>query len=133
MIAKRCFFGAALAALLLISEPSAGAPALHTTMYGVSFSGNEFWERCRSNGPEKAHCLGYVMGLMDGIAVLQNALARDRASYPNWTPICTPTGVTGDELVTVLVDYLDDNPDVRRQGVIGLFVRAVRQAWPCEG
>ena len=126
--------GIAVAVLLVVSVPFARAEStqLHTSLYGMTMTGQLFWKNCRSVRAEKARCLGYVMGLMDGLAIMQNALARERATYPSWSPVCTPRDVTGDEAVTVLVNYLRRHPDSRNQPALALFLRAVRESWPGE-
>ncbi len=90
-------------------------------------TGNEFLEMCRGNNFEQGYCLGYIVGLGDGISGLQ-ILEVDRS---RWSPICRPKGVTAAQLRDVVVKYIDDHPEERHTVMMVLAVVAMRAAWPC--
>ncbi len=72
-------------------------------------TGNEMLEMCRGGNTEQGVCFGYIVGLSDGIAVLQMSLGK------HWQPICKPRKVTSHQLRDVVVKYLDDHPEKRHE------------------
>jgi len=124
--------GAAVVALLFFPMQPAHAEKPDTSLFGLRISGEDFLKTCRGTDASRSQCLGYVMGLSDGIAIFQNALAKGRASYANWNAICTPDTVSGHEIVAALVEFLEVNPESRQQPIVVLFTRALRKNWPCD-
>ncbi len=81
-------------------------------------SGNELHETCASGSAvDKALCLSYVMGVLDGSRFLDQ-------------PLKTPTGATGGQVRDVVSKYLADHPEVREQPARTLVKSAVMDAWP---
>ncbi len=81
-------------------------------------SGNELHETCASGSAvDKALCLSYVMGVLDGSRFLDE-------------PLKTPTGATGGQVRDVMSKYLADHPEIREQPARVLVKSAVVDAWP---
>ncbi|MCW0220656.1 MAG: Rap1a/Tai family immunity protein [Prosthecobacter sp.] len=95
-------------------------------------TGNEFSSKCAvRDQPDGAllHigvCLGYTMGLSDGLSLLQLG-KPDR-----WTPICIPEGVNIGQKRDVILDYIAKNPANRHEMISMLAIMAWRSAWPCS-
>jgi len=66
---------------------------------------------------DKALCLSYVMGVLDGSRFLDQ-------------PLTTPVGATGGQVRDVVSKYLADHPEVREQPARMLVKSAVVDAWP---
>ncbi len=81
-------------------------------------SGNQLHDTCSSGtAVDKALCLSYVMGVLDGSRFLDQ-------------PLKTPTGATGGQVRDVVAKYLDDHPETREQPARTLVKAAVVEAWP---
>lgn len=81
-------------------------------------SGNELHDTCSSGtAVDKALCLSYVMGVLDGSRFLDQ-------------PLKTPTGATGGQVRDVVAKYLEDHPETREQPARTLVKSAVVEAWP---
>lgn len=81
-------------------------------------SGNELHETCASGSAvDKALCLSYVMGVLDGLRFLD-------------LPLKTPVGATGGQVRDVVSKYLADHPETREQPARVLVKSAVVDAWP---
>ena len=94
-------------------------------------TGNKFLaDYCRDpNEFGSGLCIGYVMGLSDGIAVQQDLLLNKPRIL--WQNICRPEGVTSGQLRDVVVKYVEDHPEKRHEPVWLLAIVAMRSAWPC--
>ncbi|MBB3861925.1 hypothetical protein GGQ88_003215 [Novosphingobium hassiacum] len=81
-------------------------------------SGNQLHDTCSSGtAVDKALCLSYVMGVLDGSRFLDQ-------------PFKTPTGATGGQVRDVVAKYLEDHPETRDQPARTLVKAAVIGAWP---
>lgn len=81
-------------------------------------SGNQLHDTCSSGtAVDKALCLSYVMGVLDGSRFLDQ-------------PLKTPTGATGGQVRDVVAKYLEDHPETREQPARTLVKSAVVDAWP---
>lgn len=81
-------------------------------------SGNQLHDTCSSGtAVDKALCLSYVMGVLDGSRFLDQ-------------PLKTPTGATGGQVRDVVAKYLEDHPETRDQPARTLVKAAVVGAWP---
>jgi hypothetical protein len=89
-------------------------------------TGQKFYETCNSKGlAETSLCLGYTMGLSDGLSMLQMNPLGD------FKPICIPTKATAGQQRDVIVNYLANNPAIRHHSIGILSIAAWRNAWPC--
>jgi hypothetical protein len=61
------------------------------------------------------HCVGLIEGLV--------------YAHPM---ICTPPGVTKQQAVRVVVQYIDQQPARLHESFIDLALEALRRAWPCK-
>lgn len=81
-------------------------------------SGNQLHDTCASGtAVDKALCLSYVMGVLDGSRFLDQ-------------PLKTPVGATGGQVRDVVAKYLDDHPALRDQPARTLVKSAIVDAWP---
>jgi hypothetical protein len=72
------------------------------------------------SGTGKAHVRGYCVDLVMGIA-------RD-AYAPR---ICLPRGFTDEQIVRVVVQYIDSQPARLHEDFVLLATEALRKTWPC--
>jgi|SRR6516225_3585067 hypothetical protein len=70
-------------------------------------------------------CLGYVLGYYDAVAAWQD-VSEDTA------PVCTPSGVTAQQMHEVLLKFIKANPQSRQEPLTHLALMAYAQAWPCQ-
>lgn len=65
---------------------------------------------------------GFAKGLCMGLVGSQL-----KASY-----LCPPEGVTTEQAVRVVVDYIDGNPAVGAENFVIVAAQGLRKAWPCR-
>ncbi len=112
-----------MSAIKLRPAIAMGAVSLGLTFSAVPahaewMSGNELHETCASGSAvDKALCLSYVMGVLDGARFLDQ-------------PLKTPTGATGGQVRDVVSKYLANHPESREQPARKLVKAAVVDAWP---
>lgn len=117
-------FSALLVLTLRVQVSAASAQELSKT-------GRDLVEACRAlatgekppadNAFQIGTCLGEIKAL--------NWLAPGVAD-PNLRS-CVPANVTDIEIASIIVDYLDRNPDRLREPFQGLALEALAGTWPC--
>ncbi|WP_416832988.1 MAG: Rap1a/Tai family immunity protein [Erythrobacter sp.] len=120
----------AVAAMLQPNSASAQSSFLAT--------GNDFMETCGSSEElESLVCLGYVRGYVTGhISGTLNA----RSFQQTWTPdaplvtdtFCLPDGFNYQQVVDVILRFLEENPAIRHEPLGLLIHLAMRQNFPCS-
>jgi hypothetical protein len=88
------------------------------------YSANYVMPGCRDfirAGTANAHLRGYCVDLVIGVA-------RD-AYAPG---ICLPQEVTDEQIVRVVVQYIDSQPARLQEDFVVLATEALRKAWPCQ-
>jgi hypothetical protein len=92
-----------------------------------SFSGNAVMPGCRSLLEERqavwfkeGQCLGIIRGLADSFYL------------PPPSPFCVPHGATNEQMVRVVVSYIDRHPEKMHLNFTNLAYNALREAWPCK-
>jgi hypothetical protein len=95
------------------------AQAAQATAY---LNGNELYSACQS---DKSVCGYYVAGVSDTHDALQ-AVGRSPRT------ICTPSGVTLEQMTDVVIAYLRDRPDQRHNQAGALALTALRRTFPCR-
>lgn len=79
-------------------------------------------EQLLSEWPKvKLFVLGYVTGISDAGHLGQPARMR----------YCTPAGATTGQMVDVVLQFLEANPQRRQEGASHLVRESFRQSWPC--
>jgi Rap1a immunity proteins len=68
-----------------------------------------------------AHLRGYCVDLAIGVA---------RDAYP--PRICLPREVTDEQIVRVVVQYIDSQPARLQEDFVRLATEALRKTWPCK-
>jgi hypothetical protein len=91
--------------------------------------GNRFYALCgdavgQTADPGRIVCLAYVKGLYDMAGYLQPA---SKAGL-----VCAPDGVTMDQYLDILLNYLRDNPERRQTLTAELMWEAASKAYPCS-
>jgi len=76
---------------------------------------------------EEGVCVGIVKGLWTG-AVGQAILARK--GDPDL--LCIPPKTTYDQVVRVVIKYIDRHPGEKHSGFEFLALSAMQEAWPCK-
>jgi hypothetical protein len=105
-----------LSVLILLA---AASPASGATRVTAFMDGNELLQTCRDREPA---CLPYVIGVADALEMVSRRL----------TNICRPDGVTPEQLLDVLISWLEDNPAERHRPAAKLAGMAYAGAWPCN-
>jgi len=67
--------------------------------------------------------MGYIFGSLDMARGLNKMLKGDM--------VCEPSGVTGDQLVTMAVKYLSDHPEELHYSAASLILDIYTRAFPC--
>lgn len=81
--------------------------------------GNDLLQNCQN--PDVA-CVSYVSGVADTLEMVA----------PHLTNICRPGAVTVDQLVDVLIAWLEEHPAERHRPAAKLAGMAFTEAWPCN-
>lgn len=68
-------------------------------------------------------CRGYILGIVDEMVV---------ASFQNHTALCIPTNADDDQLIRVVVKYLNDNPATLNVPASMLVMKSMNEAFPCK-
>lgn len=109
---------------------------LPTLVGAATLTNGDLLSRCepyvtgRTSGKqlEVSHCFGYVVGYAEGATM--GALAVNGGSIVNMA-FCTPDTVTTDQMVRVIVRYLQQHPEqLHLSSAIGAEA-ALKEAFPC--
>jgi hypothetical protein len=82
--------------------------------------GNDLYPGCQKT-PDNG-CFAYLSGVADALEMVA----------PRLTNICRPKGVTIDQMMDVLIDWLEDHPAERHRPAAKLAGLAFAEAWPCN-
>jgi hypothetical protein len=81
----------------------------------------------------------YMMrGCRDAVALKDNALSGmcvgtiDGVSFGSAATICAPSAVTVEQLLRVVVQYVDNRPTRMHESFKVLALEALTAAWPCK-
>jgi len=92
---------------------------------GVFLTGNGLYAECTSgNSADQADCLGYITGVYDGIALMQDV--------DNKHLICIPQGVIRGQIKDIAIAYLRDHPATRQESAAPIVANALLAAYPCS-
>ena len=88
-----------------------------------SITGHRLLNWCRSEQatPLWMLCLGYVAGVSDHLERVEGA-----GRY------CPPEGISDEEEREIVVAFLDENEELRRNSALDLIVESLRKAYPCS-
>lgn len=105
-----------LAVVAIFGAASFGLAA--TPAHAEWMSGNELHDMCSaSSAVDRALCLTYVMGVLDGVQYLES-------------PPRTPKGATGGQVRDVVTKYMVDHPESRDLPARTIVRSSVIDAWP---
>jgi hypothetical protein len=76
------------------------------------------------------HCLGYLRGAMDVYGEWDEFNTKRHGNNPS--PVCLPINVTTNEIVMVVVKYLNDYPNKLHEDRSLLVLFALSDAYPCK-
>jgi hypothetical protein len=80
-------------------------------------------EKAENSGTKMGECLGMILGAR----YVRDILPVER---PNCREV--PKGVTTEQLMRTVINYLDKNPDRLDQYFLHVAIDAILQAWPCQ-
>ena len=107
--------GIVAAALFAISM----TPACASDTMDVYLTGDDLLAECRTS---LLFCTGYAMAVADALSAGE--------VIAGWEA-CPPDDVTYEQIVNVIVDYLNDNPDTLGEAAVALTAVAFHEAFPC--
>ena len=107
---------AAVAILLALTMP---VSAEVTDSANFLLPGCKALSRERESTPEwrRILCLAYIQGLVSGVGGKET---------------CPPKEVTGDQVVAVVVKYIEARPERMHEQFGKLALEALEEAWPCK-
>jgi|SRR6516162_3053430 hypothetical protein len=106
--------------LLLLCTSSSPA---QTVKVGTHRTATKLQDLCREHAGE---CLGYIQGAADGFA-----FAMAHGWVPTSWKACTPKGVTGNGLVRVFLEFIDNHPEQLSYSAADVVWNAMAAAYPC--
>lgn len=74
-------------------------------------------------------CIGYLEGGLTGLELANDAAKKMKP--PVALGFCLPDKVTNGQMARVLVSYLERNPARLHEPTLGLYLRALVEAFPC--
>jgi hypothetical protein len=92
----------------------------------ADMTGNDLKGYCASYpqvNQQTAACMGYIVGSLD--------MARGLNKVLKGGIVCEPPGVTGDQLVSMVVKYLSDHPADLHFSAASLIFNMYTGAFPC--
>jgi Rap1a immunity proteins len=109
-------------------------------------SANAILPACRAflgSGPPANYLAGgYCSGVVAGIAFMAQTSnvglsafsgdGKSRALKDRWTSLCVPNGVIREQVVRVVVRYIDVRPGRMHEDFMSLALEALFDAWPCR-
>lgn len=102
------------------TEPAESAAKAEAPLIPAFFTAETLYDICTR--PNAGQCSMYITGTVDGMFLLE--AARGRESF------CLPQ-MTNREAADAVVDYLDDNPDVRGKAASAAIYEALTETFPC--
>ena len=107
-------------AVILVTVLGAYPALVQEDIYSAKF----VMPGCRDflgTGTSSAHVGDYCVGLVTGVA-----------RYAYEPSICLPRDVTDEQIVRVVVQYIDSQPARLQEDFVLLATEALRKAWPCK-
>jgi Rap1a immunity proteins len=71
------------------------------------------------------NCMMYILGVTDQAAI-------DQGRYKNPITYCTPKGVTYSQILSVVSQYIQNNPSQSHRPAVFSVMEALEKAWPCK-
>ena len=92
----------------------------------ADMTGNDLKEYCQfypRHTESTALCMGYIGGSLD--------MTRGLNKMFNNALLCEPSGVTGDQLIAMVIKYLSDHPEQLHFSAASLILNMYTNAFPC--
>jgi hypothetical protein len=100
----------------------------------INTTGNAFYAQCVPANPSYTACLFYVIGLSDGLnlvnATLQNFGQKEMFCVPSGTGFHGP--VTGVQAVDLMMRYMQRHPEERHKPTMLVLVNTFKETFPCR-
>ena len=91
-------------------------------------TGNDILEICSAKDPTNYHAKGECLGYISGVVDAHDTFVSWNESVALW---CLPGSVQGGQLIRVVQNYLDANPDKTHLTGSSLIANAFQAAFPC--
>ena len=86
----------------------------------------------QKHSSEDQYDAGFCLGFISGVYELNAAyLKTGKVERPYFCP--PEKGVTNGQNVSILINYLEDNPEKLQDGNLELTLAAFMEAYPCQG
>jgi len=103
-------------------------------------SGNAFLTLCGDESPKEPYavqgeCLGYVVGVQDGVAIeydIESRAFHAQGMEPLAETYCSPDEVTQGQMMRILIKFIKDHPETAHFPTKLLAVQSFRDAFPCK-
>lgn len=117
-----------LMALLLI---------LPQTLTAEGVTGNELYTTCTSEDPNHDYiCFTYITGVFEGwtLTGMDDIISfpEGHSFVPDLLNFCAPVGYTRQQMVDVVIKYLEEHPEARHDYAAKLILEAHQQVFPCD-
>ena len=105
--------------MILVSHAHAG-----------TLTGEDYLRACTSTDVgDRNFCVGYTLGVADEMVMFKDVM---KESGPVKFEVCIPGRTKANEAVGVVLDYIKQHPEDRKEGAWLLVTLAYRKAWPCN-
>lgn len=125
------FFKSVLPTAVLLSSSVQAAPPRSEGSIEAYWDGNQLDKFCnpQADNPKlrdyQMICLGYSIGVLDGVRVYEEALNRNPM-------VCTNSVITSKQIREVVTKYLRGNPADLHLSASVLVIKALSEAFPCD-
>jgi hypothetical protein len=93
-------------------------------------TGNQLYDHCQ-NEATRSLCVAYITGIAEVTQLI--ALKADESDVRRRLGFCRPVGVINQQVVDVVVAYLENTPKDRHLPALVNILNALHNNWPCEG
>ena len=101
----------------------------------INTNGNAFFAQCTPTSTSYTACVFYVIGLTDGLGLmnagLQKAGQKEIFCMPGGTGLHSP--VTGVQTVDLMMRYLQRHLEERHKPTMLVLVNTLKETFPCSG
>ena len=94
---------------------------------GAFFDGTRLFDLCERPVSQRV-CTAYILGVADAASLARADTAGAMLGAYRW---CSPSSVLSGQLVAVVTQYLQRNPQDWHLAASSLIADALQNAWPC--
>ena len=120
---------AALLGMFVVAAVMAQCDGSNAKAPGTWLSASKLYEVCQK---KSAGCPAYIQGVIDMSSMLEKTVDRESALRGMLTVYCLPEGLSGGDIMDVVVKHIRENPAQRAHAAAEIVTEALIKAFPCQ-